>query len=459
MTGISIVSELQAVREALFMLLGHPCVLFQLSAGGRVLVTAASPFALRHSSVTAFHAILGWYAEKGTKINAIRRFVKSETDFPDQQTFIAAVACKLTILDQRLIDLEELVVVGSSGRSDQIVSLLALQGELEPFLRPFDLLSQIISNLPADSITLIASAALQHIEQLFNAACALQSTGDNSSFLFIADIFFTCLQTYLRPIRRWMESGTLHASSPTFLISKTRSDDEVELAGLWHDQYSLRRDREGALLAPAFVHTVAERIFITGKSVVFLHRLSKHGIPTLAATTPTSAERPAAGEKEAGEITLESAYAEAAPLAPFADVFAAALERWIAARHHSVSSRLRNILHADCGLRDSLDALEYIFLCRDGHRFDAFARAMFEKVDRGVVGWNDRFLLTELVQGVYSGVKCVYAERLRVRVVEEEEDGKGKGLKEKRRTVKMWKSIELDYAVPLFPLSLPDPPF
>jgi gamma-tubulin complex component 5 len=157
-----------------------------------------------------------------------------------------------------------------------------------------------------------------------------------------------------------------------------------------------------------FVYDTAERIFITGKRVVFLHRLSEHGtLLELAATMPTPAARLAAGQ-EVEEMTLRSAYAKAALLAPFVGMFATALERWIAI-HHSLSSQQRNILHANYGRRESLETLEHVFLCRDGHRFVAFARAVFKKVDRVVVGWDDMFLLTELVQGLYSGMKCVHA--------------------------------------------------
>jgi hypothetical protein len=49
---------------------------------------------------------------------SIRYAVRSETDFHDRQTFIMAVVPKFAILDPQLRDLEELVVVGSSGGSD-----------------------------------------------------------------------------------------------------------------------------------------------------------------------------------------------------------------------------------------------------------------------------------------------------------------------------------------------------
>ena len=57
---------------------------------------------------------------------------------------------------------------------------------------------------------------------------------------------------------------------------------QVNLAGLWHGQYSLSRAREGTPPAPTFVHGVVARILITRKGVVFQHWLSEHGILVLA---------------------------------------------------------------------------------------------------------------------------------------------------------------------------------
>ncbi|CUS07192.1 unnamed protein product [Tuber aestivum] len=440
--NISLISELQAMREVIFMLLGYPCLLFHKKPNDATLLVdtadAMKRFALSHASLPAFRAILSWYADKGTNINVIRTFARSKnstTDFPEHQTFVASVWDKLAILDQHLIKLEELLLVGNKGL-DQIVSVLALQGELEPFLAPYDLLSDVIVELPKTGKP-PADLALQHLECLFRLACRLQSIGDQISFKFITDIFFSCLRTYLRPIHQWMESGELRKDDKVFLISKTRSDEEVELGGLWSDQYSLRKDASGALKAPVFVHAAAARIFITGKSVVFLKRLLEHDIPSSA--IPLQPQ-----PVGAVDIDLSTVYKNGEYLAPFSDMFAAAFDKWINDRHHSVSSRLRDILYQDCGLWKSLDAIECIYLCKNGHLSDAFSQAMFEKVDKGVQTWGDRFLLTELLQGVYGGVACVEVDRVRMRAKMEGM----KSLRERRRTVKMWKGLELNYVLP-----------
>lgn len=444
--NISIVSELQASREVLFMLLGHPCVLFSKTAPRDEITVRIDAlnyqFALRHSSLGAFQTILGWYAEKGTHLDRIRAFTeaKKTPDSPEQQTFITATAEKIAILDKQLVEIEQRLV--STKNSDQIVSLLALQGELDPLLHPYMLLGSIIHTLRAP--TTLATA---HLEHLFNSACALQSVGDTNTFTFMISVFFTCLQTYLRPIRAWMERGELRNGDEHFLVAKTQADEDVELGGLWHDQFSLRRNSQGVLQAPDFVHKAAGRIFITGKSVVFLRRLVEHGIAS-AASLSAETDHASMGR----DMSAENVCSDENTLAPFQDLFSHAFSRWIDALHHSVSSRLRDVLYHSCGLWKSLDALETVYLCRDGFLFDYLATQVFEKVDKGVATWGDRFLLTELVQGIFGGVGGVEARRLRMRGRMEV----GKSLKEGRKGLRMWRGVDVDYAVSVSPS--PSPP-
>ncbi|KAL7276255.1 hypothetical protein RUND412_000762 [Rhizina undulata] len=445
-----IVSEVQAVREVLFMLLGYPCVLFELGreADGEkdnavVWIDTRKlekRFALRHASLDMFIAALEWFAEKGTGLNRIREFARTREDVPEKQAFVAAVEEKLVELDKVLVDLQEQFV---GEGSEQLVSLLSLQHSLSPHLRPFSNLSRIISTLPSPHSPLPpATLASQHLDSLFTTACALQSLNDIPSFNFIAIIFFSSLQTYLRPILEWMGSGELRKNS-TFLVSRkprsrsTLDDDdeeEIDLGNLWSGVYELRCDEDDELLAPEFVKRAAGRIFVTGKSVVFLRHLVDYDAPdvaTLSTVTPRM------------ELDFATVFPddEEHGLAPFAEVFGAAFERWIGNRHTQVSRMLRDVLYNNCGLWRSLEAIEYVFLCKNGFLFENLAKKVFEKVDRGVETWGDRFLLTEMVQGVFAGVGVVEVERLRMKA-------KQGGDRRERRGVGVLVGVEVEYALP-----------
>jgi gamma-tubulin complex component 5 len=238
-----------------------------------------------------------------------------------------------------------------------------------------------------------------------------------------------------------MENGVL--LSDNFFVAKTESYEEIERGTLWHSQYHLRRDSSGNLTAPRFVHHAVNRIFITGKSVVFLKRLLQASQSSEFDDYPLSLTH----EDEINFNDVLSGGSDS--LAPFSDLFAETFNRWIAGRHHSISSRLRDVLFRDCGLWKSLDAIETIYLAKNGFLFESLAQAIFEKVDRGTQTWNDRFLLTELVQGVFSGFPSIQAQRLRMGVTGEGAKKTGKAyIKEARRTVIFLEGVEIDYKLP-----------
>lgn len=123
------VSELQAVREILFMLLGCPCSIFEV--GRRTLATGKDPvvvwvdasklkkqrFALRHSSFEAFVSILTWFAERGTAVNRIREFIKRKELLPARQSFLAALAGSLSRLNKTLAEQQSWLVETGQSKS------------------------------------------------------------------------------------------------------------------------------------------------------------------------------------------------------------------------------------------------------------------------------------------------------------------------------------------------------
>lgn len=111
--SVWLVSELQALREVIFMLLGHPCVLLRKGRENDENVVWVNPeeyqkrFALRHTSLQGFDVLLDWFAAKGTILNIIRAFIRNKEDSPERQSFIAAVEEKVSELDKELVSIED----------------------------------------------------------------------------------------------------------------------------------------------------------------------------------------------------------------------------------------------------------------------------------------------------------------------------------------------------------------
>lgn len=115
-----IVTELQSVREIIFMILGYDCELYQKGKDDDPDVVwidisgLEKKFALRHTSYKGLVALLEWFGNRGTALNRIRTFTKTPEELPERQSFIAAIDTKLRELNKHIIPIEEKFVgVGS----------------------------------------------------------------------------------------------------------------------------------------------------------------------------------------------------------------------------------------------------------------------------------------------------------------------------------------------------------
>lgn len=192
----------------------------------------------------------------------------------------------------------------------------------------------------------------------------------------------------------------------------------------------LVRDEAGALQVPVFLRPFAEKIFTTGKSVIFLKRLRNYEVPPVPAPSRV-------------ELSKEQVLEGCSDLVPFDQSFASALDLWIHSKHHSVGSHLREVLYKDCQLQPSLEALEYVYFFKDGTRLNLLTKTLFEKMDKGKEIWNDRFLLSELVQSVFTNLPCVDARSLTAKT-------NTKLLRPSqtlKKTIKLLAGLQIDYLV------------
>ena len=180
------------------------------------------------------------------------------------------------------------------------------------------------------------------LERLFTMISDFQSIGDTAAYRYVAEIFFECFQTYLKPIRIWMERGEIESVDDAFFITRNKVD--LPLPSLWSDQYILLHNEDGSLHAPSFLRLAAKRIFSTGKSIAFLGALGQ-------APVVPSAEK----ILDFVSVCSSRSYSE---LSPFVELFATAFAGWIASKHQPSLSRLRETLISRCGLWRSLEEIK-----------------------------------------------------------------------------------------------------
>ena len=382
-------TELQAVREVIFTLLGLPTSVFSQDDEGHISVSESN--FLKHASQESLTDQLQGFAVIATKLLSIRRWVERDARFPLEEAFQTALASRLEIVDRALSTIQSKIL---SWDAQAVRTLLKLYNETVSIS---GLLLQVHDTLLELDNTSETERPFRILECLFDKTCVRQSIGDAEGSSYMANLFFDCFQTYLKPVRLWMEKGQLTGRDGAFFIKKEKED--VQLNSVWRDQYHLIKDSNGELHAPRFLHLAAKKIFDTGKSVDFLRRLGweshdlrQHPLEDVALTYQSICLSP--------NTDLFS---------PFAEIFDVALNRWIARKHQASLAELRAQIESHCSLQSSLDALEYIYFANSALNPDVNSK-IFEKIDTGKYWWNDGFVMTELFR---AALKRIPSDRLR----------------------------------------------
>lgn len=382
------VSEYQLLREVLFLLNGLPTSLFGPDC------TPAPKFQLSNVSWDTYRALVNSFAEYGRTLLPLRKFSETRQDVPLVQSFQDSVCQCLRSFDKEIARIQGRYV---EIREHTVVSLIALQEELKPYLVPLAGLSNVVRKLQEERY----AHAFRFLELLYEATCIAQLSGDEHTYTYLGEIFFDCFRVYIRPIRQWMEGGELTPGDKTFFVAE--SSTTVPLYQMWSDKFQLRRSQQGQLHAPSFLQPAVRKIFNTGKSVVVLKHLGRFHHPS---------EQP---ENSLPEPSLSFAEICACPsfaLAPFSELFDSAFDRWVQSKHLSTSSNLQNNLFDSCGLWSSLDALQHIYFMTDGSLAEVFTSSIFTNLDAHSTTWADRFSLTELAQGAFSPIPTLEPYRL-----------------------------------------------
>ncbi|KAE8379727.1 Spc98 family-domain-containing protein [Aspergillus bertholletiae] len=415
-----ILTELQIVRETIFMLQGLPTSLFW-RLHDRVEVDRK--YSLAHLSNEALSSLLHSFCSIGSKIDILRRYNQVPRVIPYLQTFHRGIEDRLCEFDRFLSNLQSQYL---SQPETIAVSLLLLYESVLRESKLLLLLAEIVSNLRHGA----SDSPVLCLDLLYDSVCMAQATGDENEFKFLAQLFFSCFETYARPIRLWMEKGELGESLQGAFFIRDNHNNDQDLRTLWHGWYTLD---ESAWLssAPKFVQPVAHKIFVAGKSMVFLRHLnvSEHEAHTRKSS-----------------LTLGDVFPEdsASVYMPFSALLDSAFGRIVDENHAFASSLLRRELDQQCGLWVSLQALEHIYHCKDMSVFGPIDHKIFDLIDRGRGAWDDRYLLTELAQTAFSALPCIDPSRV---IVRSSKDHTGKA-NTSSRSVKLLQAISFDYILP-----------
>lgn len=398
-------TEAQLIREVGFMLHGLPTAIYeQHSDGGLGLSTR---YRLKHIPRSQASGLVQALSAIGAELAQLRSWKSQEQHYPLSQTFQAIVAERLAVVGRTLTHVESQCLESQGGYT---ASLLCFHDKVESETRLIRQLGLIVQELdhdrnPAADISTSSTSSFRVLELLYDRVCICHSIGEVRSFGYFADVFSACLQTYLKPLKHWMEHGELVRLGQDFFIKDGASD--APLDDIWARRHLLLLDASGQLHAPTFLHLASKRILNTGKSVHFL-RLLGHSWSDLEAEAENTSTTQF-------DLTSVCKGVSENPLTSFSESFDRALDEWITGSYHSSSLVLRQQLETRCGLSRVLEALDYIYLSRDGALTSRIVSVISARIDRRQREWSDNFVLTELFRSVFATTSCIDTGSLVVR--------------------------------------------
>lgn len=395
------VPEIQVVREVLFMLQGLPTSLFADDG------TPRPAFQMSTLAWQTHRAIIGTFAEYGRQLSLVRRFAKQTSEAPHLQVFQGCVTAHLGDLDHTLAEAQLRL---AAPQKDVSVSLIATKHEIYGHIEPLSALATILLKLQDTP----NASTFQYLEVLYQEVCMAQLSGKLHIYVFLAKMFLDCFAVYLRPIRLWMDEGRLIPGDEIFFV--TELDKDTPLGRTWHSRFLLRHSTDGKLHAPAFLRPAAGKIFNAGKNIVILRQLGMYN---------------AAPVRPEPSLGFDAVCPHDLQLAPFAELFGSAFDRWIQSKYGTTSVTLKDALFNKCRLAETLDDLQHIYLSCDGSAASSFHELIFDKLDSGTLDWHNPYVLTASAHGAFA--TSVNTDRLKMQV---DPSGQSCSLESAQSTVK-----------------------
>lgn len=405
------ITAYQAIREALLLLHGLPTDLFMRNAHSEVSFRAT--YRTGTCSQTSLNQVMHSFATIGSRLDRLQIWSISAQTSPVVQRLQSSVLRELRKFRSSLSAIEQRFLTEANA----VVSLIEVLSSVQHCVKPlYCLYTAIFKN---DSS--IEDWAV--LDCLYQTVCELQLTGaEQADLILMTRIFLDCFEVYLLPVHVWMAEGRLRDKDQGFFVLPL--NQSADLGSLWHSSVALSRNENGAINAPTFMLRAAPRVFNAGRAVMFLAALRG------AACNNISCK----GRKN---IDVDSVLRlQDQGFLPFSGVLDDAIEQWVDDHQQQGIVSLRQVLLSQCGLNNTLDAIDHLFMARDGSVFQQFADELFARFDRQGL-WSDRYVLTDLAQNTLGSTSFISEAAISARLLSNDDSPKS------------LYHVVIDYAVPV----------
>ncbi|CAG8761671.1 11845_t:CDS:10, partial [Gigaspora margarita] len=259
------ITELDAIREVLFMLSGRPSFLFCKDTSGKFRVQLNAT--LMHLTEGGFKTLLEYFCEYGNflaklRIVATRICTESRPTYGQTaQAFAASILKMIWKFDKLLADMESKYQINKS----------ASQGSQDFPKKLLDISDQD----QLDASTHLYSSyeiAYKILSGLFNEVVHHQMSGNKNIFMMLGEHLDNSLVPYIRMIDEWIYTGTLNDPENEFFLVRSQNIEHMS-SQYWQEMFKIRETRvmidnveSAQLLSLPFLEPLIGRILFCGKA-------------------------------------------------------------------------------------------------------------------------------------------------------------------------------------------------
>ncbi|RMZ77952.1 hypothetical protein DV738_g4170, partial [Chaetothyriales sp. CBS 135597] len=389
-------TEIQAMREVLFMAQGFPTALFHTRGSSNLRPDVK--YRLAHLHDTSFNSILQAVVQYSAPAHQIRRWLQHDQSSPVMQALQSSVQEVLDGFDQAMNGFHQRLL----DRADGVASLQAMvdliRKQAAPLLTVRNLLVLVHGRSPIDCL-----------DAIHNSVSSAQIANNPQGFRALLRIFQLVFKKY------------------------AEAQDHHDKSTLWSAWFTLSTSDE-ANKPPRFLANLATRILVAGKARVFLRHLSHNTLTSMSsvATLDTIIDHVCASTGSS--------------IVPFAPTLSSCLDAWLASHLSASTTPLQNILHIRLNLKATLSSMSNLYFSSPsaGHITHTIDSHIFNSLDRGSPSWNDSFRLTDVLTSSFAQIPEFDVSRISIssRPVPRTD------LRTARRSVTVLSNLDISYTLP-----------
>ncbi|RMZ89988.1 hypothetical protein DV736_g2778, partial [Chaetothyriales sp. CBS 134916] len=410
-----VMTEIQALREVLFMVQGFPTALFYAHGSS---FSPHMKYRLAHLHDMSFNSLLQAVIEMDTPAREIRGWLERDQSSSLMQAFQSSVQEVLNDFNHAINGFHQRFLEHASGIASLLAVMDSIKKQAAPIVTVRNLLLRVQGRDPIDCL-----------DAIYNSVSSAEISSNPQGFFALLKIFQTVFKTYAKSLETWVSYGILDQDDGGFFVS--RVEDHHEKSTLWPAWFALSKSE--ANKPPPFLANLVNRILVAGKVQVFLRYLSHTS--TSASSVPTL-----------NTLIDHVCTSTNSSLIPFAPTLSSCLDTWLTLHLYASTTTLQNILHVRLNLKATLSSMSNLYFSYSsaGHLADAIDSHIFSFLDRASPSWNDSFHLADIYASSLVHIPYFDVSRINISSIPVSRSH----LLTARRSVTVLSNLNISYTLP-----------